>query len=156
MIKTVKLPKLFVAAAALAFIAGAFALDGNRSTYATFFGALCVSMVTMAAAVGVDWPYLADVRQVVFMGLGIVGGYVLFRGGRAGTQLSERYDDDWYERYADDIGYSLVWLFVGFVLVLAMDLGLPAWGVVLMSAASLAGGFEMFRSWRRRPHVPAH
>jgi hypothetical protein len=146
---------LHAATGAIAFIAGVVALDGKKAAYRVFFLNLIASMLFMVAAISDGWARLSDVAQVVYLALGVLGGYLLFRAGHAGNELSERYDEDWQDRYVSDIGFTLVGQGVGFVLVVAMDLRLPAWLVAVVTAASIAGGAEAFRLWRRQ-HALAH
>lgn len=49
-----------------------------------------------------------------------------WRAWRAGTRLRTRHPG-WQRRYLDDIGFTLIALFDGFVVVGAIDLSLPAW-----------------------------
>ena len=46
----------------------------------------------------------------------------------------------WRPRYLDDVGFTLISLFEGLVIVAAIDLGLSAWLVALIAVGGVAGG----------------
>jgi hypothetical protein len=57
-------------------------------------------------------------------------------GGRAG--------------YLDDLGFTLIALFGGFVIVAAVDLGLPAWLVAVIAVGGIAGGIQAMKQVKTR------
>jgi hypothetical protein len=62
-----------------------------------------------------------------------------WRGWRAARVLAQR-RGQWRTTYRDDVGFTLVALFDGLVLVSAIDLGAPAWLVIAIGALGIALG----------------
>lgn len=54
-------------------------------------------------------------------------------------------------RYMDDIGFVLIALFNGFVIVAALDLGAPAWAVVVGAVLAAVVGSRAKDEAKRRP-----
>ncbi len=66
----------------------------------------------------------------------------------AGTLLA-RHGDDWRPRYLDDIGFILIALFAGF-LIIALDLGAPGWAVALTAVAGVVAGHRAMQRVKAR------
>ena len=96
-------------------------------------------LLFMAAAIVAHWTDLDPTARLIFLGLGILGLYMLWRATHAGTRLRGQ-GPDWQPRYIDDIGFTLIALFDGFVIVSAIDLGAPAWLVVVIAVAGVVAG----------------
>jgi hypothetical protein len=60
--------------------------------------------------------------DALYAGLLGLGLYMLWRGARAWMRLCTQ-GSGWRPRYIDDVGFTLISLFDGFVIVGAMDLG---------------------------------
>src|SRR6266545_1895590 len=73
-----------------------------------------------------------------------LGLYMVWRGAQAGARL-RRQAGDWRPRYIDDIGFTLIALFEGFVIVSAIDLGAPVWLVILVAVAGVVAGNLVIR-----------
>jgi hypothetical protein len=143
---------LHAAAALVCFAAGVLSLGLRTATSGRlrlYFWSLVAMPVLMAAAIAVHWADLDLTTRLIFLGLGALGIYMAWRGGRARTRL-RRQDRDWRPRYLDDIGFTLISLFDGFVIVAAIDLGAPAWLVVLIAVAGVAGGIQAMRRVKAR------
>ena len=46
----------------------------------------------------------------------------------------------WQLRFLDHVGFNVISLFAGFVIVLAIVLGVPIWLVVVIGVVSIVGG----------------
>jgi hypothetical protein len=77
--------------------------------------------------------------RTIYGGLIVLGGYMIWRGGHAGARL-RRQPEAWRRPYLDDIGFTLIALFDGFVIVLAIDLGAPVWLVIGVAIIGVAAG----------------
>ena len=133
---------LHAAAALLGFAAGILCLRipaPATGRFRVYFWSLVAMVVFLFAAVSVHWGELDTAARVTFTGLAMLGLYMVWRAARAGTRL-RRHDQGWQPRYLDDIGFTLISLFDGFVIVTAIDLGAPVWLVVLIAVAGVAGG----------------
>src|SRR5262245_196358 len=118
---------LHAAAGTACFAAGAWSLFQGSTRpwpYRLYLGCLVALVVFMVAAVGVDWPEVDRATRWIYGGLVLLGLYMLWRGVHAGLRLRRR-ASGWRRRYLDDIGFTLISLFDGFVIVAAIDLGAP-------------------------------
>jgi hypothetical protein len=93
----------------------------------------------VTAAIGASWADLGLISRLVFSGLFGLGLYIAWRAYRAWARL-RRPVSGWRPRYLDDVGFTLIWLFEGLVIVTAIDLGLSAWLVALIALGGVAGG----------------
>lgn len=146
---------LHAVAGVVAFIAGALALNlrGMDSWRFPVYGwSLVIMVVAVAVAVAVNWDQFEAVSRVVFSGLLVLAGYMLWRAWQARTRLRER-GTDWRSRYVDDVGFTLISLFAGFVIVGAIDLGAPGWLVGIVAVAGIGGGILGLRQVKSRLHV---
>lgn len=112
-----------------AFITGAIVLvppvlerANRRRFFNVFLVALALLLVPLYLVIALDWPGLDFVRQVTFSFLGVLGLYMAYRAFRARQVLLEQ-SEGWKPRYMDHMGFNLIALFEGFVIVLAIDLG---------------------------------
>ena len=133
---------LHAAAALVCFAAGVLSLGLRAATswrFRLYFWSLLAMLLFMAGAIAAHWTDLDPTARLIFLGLGILGLYLLWRAAHAGTRLRGK-DRDLQPRYVDDIGFTLIALFDGFVIVSAIDLGAPAWLVVVIAVAGVVAG----------------
>ncbi len=133
---------LHAGAALVCFAAGVLSLGLRTSTswrFGLYFWSLLAMLLLMAGAIAVHWADLDPTTRLIFLGLGALGLYMIWRAAHAGTRL-RRQDQNWQPGYIDDIGFTLIALFDGFVIVAAIDLGAPVWLVVLIAVAGVVGG----------------
>jgi hypothetical protein len=143
---------LHATTALVCFGAGVLSLGLQTATsgrFRLYFWSLLAMLVFMAGAIAVRWVDVELSARSIFLGLGALGIYMAYRAGRAGTRL-RRHDQDWRPRYLDDIGFTLISLFDGFVIVAAIDLGAPVWLVVLIAVAGVAGGVQAMKRVKTR------
>jgi hypothetical protein len=150
------LHNLLIAAHALSgvvcFAAGVACLGlstAGATRFRVYFAALVGLMVFLLAAVAYDWRHLDTTAQLIYLGLTGLGSYMLWRAVRANARL-HRQGDGWRSGYLDDIGFTLISLFDGFVIVLAIDLGAPGWLVALLAVAGVAAGILAIRQVKAR------
>jgi uncharacterized membrane protein YfcA len=92
-------------------------------------------IVFLAGAILAHASRLDAMQRVIFPGLFLLSVYMLFRGLQARTVLVS-HSADWFPRYVDHIGFTLIALFEGFIIVGGIDVGAPAW---LTAAAAVLG-----------------
>jgi hypothetical protein len=109
--------------------------------FRVYLGALVTMMLFMVSAIAVAWPGLGRSERLVYTGLAVLGAYMLVRAVRARGLLSRR-GPGWLPRYLDDIGFTLISLFDGFVIVSAIDLGAPGWLVAVVAVAGVVVGIQ--------------
>lgn len=91
------------------------------TAYATV---LVVSMLSLLIAVASSWPVLDTPTRGVFTGLGVLAVVVLAQVGRA------KRAEVGSSSYAAGVGFTVVALADGFLVVSVLDLGAPTWAVV--------------------------
>ncbi len=117
---------------------------------------LVALVVFMVGAMAAHWTELDMAAQIVFSGLVGLGGYMLFRAVRArGT--TGRVAEGLRLRTIDDVGFLLISLFDGFVIVTALDLGAPPWAVAGLAVAAVVVGHRAIERAKRQvdPRRPA-
>lgn len=140
--------------AVTAFALGiALALGRSRHRAQAMVYALALTLMALfvAGAVILDWPSLAPAARGIFTALLALAAYTVWRGWQARNKLAARRGE---LGAVDDIGFTLITLFVGFVVILVNDLGGPAWLMAVLGvAAVLAGrrGVGLIRARRQFP-----
>ncbi len=127
------------AAGMAAFAAGCLALTHRRAYFPVYFWSLISLVVFLAAAIAVDWAGLDIASRGLFVALTVLGGYMIWRAFQA-HRLQQANSLQHRARRIDHIGFTLIALFDGFVIILALDLGAPAWAVIMIAIAGTAAG----------------
>lgn len=96
-------------------------------------------MVLFLIVVGIDWMNLDLVSRSVFGALTLLALYTGWRGWRALQNLQSR-TTNWKGNYIDNVGFTLIALFDGFVIIGALDLGAPIWLVVIIGVLGVLVG----------------
>jgi hypothetical protein len=109
---------------------------------------LVVLVVTLVLAIVFDWRGLDTGTRVAFTLLTGLALFMLWRAERAGrlvghTSVGAR------QALIGDVGFTLVALFDGFVIVSAIDLDLPVWAVVVIGAIGVIIGHRATVAARR-------
>ena len=132
---------LHATAAVLCFAFGVMTLlphvtnPSRQNLFRYYFAALIAMIVFLAGAILAHLRDLGGVQRGVFGALFVLSLYMLRRGYQAREALALR-RDGWPAGYTDHIGFTLISLFEGFVIVLAISLGAPGW---LTSAVAVLG-----------------
>lgn len=100
-------------------------------------------VLCLVAVVALDWAGLDRGSRIVCGALTLFALFIGWRGWHARRLLRDR-PLGRADAYVEDVGFTLIALFDGFVIVSALDLGAPVWLVVL--AAVLAGGVGIGRT----------
>lgn len=136
---------LHAAAGMAAFVAGCAVLVPRapepraRRLFDLYLGSLGLMVVFVAAAVATHWRQLTTAEQVIFGGLLLVALFMTWRAAAA-RRLRWRAAGDWRRPYIEHVGFTLIALWEGFVIVLAIDLGAPGWLVAVLAALGLVVG----------------
>ncbi len=136
---------LHATAAVLCFIFGALTLlpyisHHSRLTLSTFYvGTLIAMIVFLAGAILAHVGQLEALQRGIFSGLFVLSLYMLFRGARARTVLRVQHAD-WWTIYIDHIGFTLISLFEGFIIVSGIDLGAPGWLTAIVAVLGVVVG----------------
>jgi len=148
---------IFIAAHAAggvaAFVFGLIVLrprmESVPTTFHLYLGTLWLMVVFLILVVGIDWTGLGLVSRSVYGILTLLALYTGWRGWRALQNLRSR-TTDWKGRYIDDVGFTLIVLFVGFVVVGTFDLGAPIWLVVVIGVLGILTGRLGVRKTKER------
>jgi len=127
--------------AAAAFILGALLLarSGNHPVQSSLYvTALTLMAVFVTGAVILDWRSLSPATRGIFAALLALGAYTVWRGWQARKKLTAAGPS--LPGALDDLGFTLITLFTGFVVILADDLGGPVWLVVALGVLAVATG----------------
>jgi hypothetical protein len=126
-----------------AFAAGCLALrpppQGEPPTFRVYLGALWLMVLFLVLVVVFDWGMLVTVSRLLFGALTALAIYVGWRGWQAFQEVSRR-GAGWLGANLDDVGFTLIALFDGFVIIAALDLGAPVWLVVAIGVLGILVG----------------
>ena len=119
------------------FITGFMLLSPHRAKrypviIKLFIASLIGMIIFMVAATISHWQEISPTERIVFSGLPLLGIFMLYRGIMAAKKLRSSTPVE----HIDDIGFSLISLFNGFIIVALIDLNASPF---LILAASLAG-----------------
>jgi len=78
-------------------------------------------------------------KQIIFGGLVILPVYMIWRGVQAVTVLTKHQPEDQL-KVIDHVGFVLISLFDGFVIVSALDLQAPGWLVAVIAVRAVGVG----------------
>ena len=130
--------------ATIAFFAGCLLIYSR--TYATnqvifriFLWSLIGMAVLLAGAIFVYWQEYTAVEQIIFPGLLGLSLFMVFRGWGAGLVLGAR-QKNWKPGYIEHLGFTLISLFEGFIIVSGLNSGFPGWLVGLVAILGLFAG----------------
>ncbi len=110
-----------------------------RKLFNLFLGSLALMLLPLFLVIAIDWLQLDATRRVVFAALGALGLYMALRAVQA-RQALQAQPEGWRLKYIGHVGFNLISLFAGFVIVAAIDLGAPGWMVVVIALLSIAVG----------------
>lgn len=108
--------------------------DVHGVRFRVYLGSLVALVVFLVAAIGSHWPELATTPRVIYVALTGLGLFMVWRAWRARTAPVQD------ERYVEHVGFTLIALFDGFVIVSAIDLDVPVWLVLVIAVAGILVG----------------
>lgn len=125
-----------VAASALVFVPR---YADNRTLFSVYLWSLVALVAFLAAAMAAHWQDLGETERLTFSALFLLGPYMLYRANKARLFLSGKPQVQPHD-YFDHIGFTLIALFEGFVIVSAIDLDAPGWLVAVIALLGIAAG----------------
>jgi hypothetical protein len=140
----------------ISFGAGTLALSPRRAKrYAWSLPAYYISLITlvifMIGAMASHWSEMSQAEQIIFPGLTVLGLYMVYRADHARRLLTNKTYNA--PIYMNDVGFTLISLFNGFVIVGAIDLGWPFWVVVLGAIVATLVGNQIIEAAKKREAV---
>jgi hypothetical protein len=136
---------LHATAGVVAFAAGSFALFPPRAEqratqlFWVYLVSLGLLVVFLVGAMAAHWQELGTTERVIFSALLVLGLYMVRRALMAQGLLRRR-GEAWRVPYMEHIGFTLISLWDGFVIVLAIDLGAPGWLVAVLAVLGVVAG----------------
>jgi hypothetical protein len=136
---------LHAAAGVAAFVAGCLALfppaaeQRAQQLFGVYLVSLGLMIVFLLGAMAAHWQQLGTGEQVIFGGLFLLGLYMGWRA-LAARGLLRRRSEQWRLPYMEHVGFTLIALWDGFVIVLAIDLGAPGWLVIVLAVLGVVVG----------------
>jgi hypothetical protein len=136
---------LHAAAGVTAFVAGCLALSPPaadrraRWLFRVYLVSLGLMVVFLLGAMAAHWRQLGTAEQVIFAGLFLLGLFMAWRAYAAWGLLRRR-PGTWRLPYMEHVGFTLIALWDGFVVVLAIDLGAPGWLVLVLAVLGVVVG----------------
>jgi len=132
---------LHATAATLAFFAGCLLIFSptylsNQRLFNLYLWTLLAAILLLAGAIIVYWKEYSDVERIIFPGLLGLGLFMLFRAWGAGLVFATQ-QNNWKLGYVEHIGFTLVSLFEGFIIVSGLNAGIPRWLVALVAIVGL-------------------
>lgn len=145
---------LHASAATISFFAGCFLILSTRSLqsqgwFGLYWWTLVGMVVLLAAAIVVSWREYSGVERILFPGLFALGLYMLYRARRANGLLGSHQTESEHA-YIEHIGFTLISLFEGFVIVSGINAGFAWWLVALLAVLGVLLGRWLIGFSQRR------
>lgn len=125
------------------------AADRRRWLRLGYWLCLTVLVGTLVPLIALDWPDLPTGARVGFLALLGLAGVMVYRLARAEHERRTR-AGGWDGRYVDHVYFTYVALWIGFLIVPALNLPLPAVSAPLTGVAVLAVGNVLLAAYKRR------
>lgn len=145
---------LHATTATIAFFAGVLLIVSqtyatNKAIFRIYLWTLIAMTILLAGAILVYWNEYSDVERIVFPALLGLSIFMVFRGWGAGLVLATL-QANWELGYIEHIGFTLISLFEGFIIVSGLNAGFPPWLVTLVAVLGLlVGRWSLGRAKRR-------
>lgn len=136
----------------VAFATGCFAVR-RQALFPYYFWSLALLDLFMVISVAIGWRDMSTAARVVFSGLIVLGGYMMWRAIQA-SRTRPSAGNPPSATYLDHLGFTLIALFEGFAIVAAIDLGAPTWLVVAIALGGVLAGHLAINSLKSRLTVP--
>jgi uncharacterized membrane protein len=134
-------------AAGLCFLAGSIVLYSreyrfDRGLFRLYLWSLGGMVVFLAMAMLTEWTVYSSTEQAIFTDLLGLAIYMIYRGFSARTLLKTR-ADEWSEASVRHVGFTLISLLEGFVIVGALNAQAPVWLVGATAGGVIVAGRRM-------------
>lgn len=112
-------------------------------TFRWYLGTLWAMVLFLIVVLATDWTDLDVTNRIIYGALSLFALYIGWRGWRAYQDLHHP-RQGWSAAYIDNVGFTLIALFDGFVIIAALDLRAPVWLVILIGVVGvLIGRFAL-------------
>ncbi|WP_116050455.1 hypothetical protein [Amycolatopsis palatopharyngis] len=114
-----------------------------------YLASLAVLLVSMVALIAVDWTGLDIGARLAFTGLAGLGAVIVYRIVQAGRESARRLPG-WQRRYVAHVYFTYVSLWIGFLVLPALNLPLPYIAVPAVVLLVLAVGHVLVTGYQKR------
>lgn len=142
------LVSLHAASGLVAFAAGCLAIR-RRSFFPVYLWSLASLLVFLVLAVATDWPQLDPVARILFTAFGVFGGVMAWQALAARRRLPQPHAAP-TAAYLDRLGFTLVALFDGFLVIGALDLSGTPWVAAVAGGLGAVAGHLALRAVKAR------
>jgi hypothetical protein len=139
---------IHAASGVVAFAAGCAAIR-RRSFFSVYLWSLASLLVFLVLAVATDWPQLDAVARILFAAFVPFGGVMAWQALEARRRLPAAHAAP-TAAYLNHLGFTLVALFDGFVVILAIDLGAVTWMAAVVGGLGAVAGHLALRAVKAR------
>lgn len=123
--------------------------DGRGWLRLLYLVCIAILLVSLVVLIAVDWSDLEVAARIAFSGLTGLGAVMAYRIVRSRQEASVQ-AGDWQERYIGHVYFTYVSLWIGFVIIPALNLPLPQVTVPLVAIAALVIGNVLIARYKRR------
>jgi hypothetical protein len=145
---------LHAAAATISFFAGCFLIFSigrlwNRQLFDLYWWALLAMVFLLAFSILANWSFFESIERLIFSGLFGLALYMLYRADLARRIRSNQPGVGKHD-YIEHIGFTLISLFEGFIIVSMLNSGIAPWLVIPIALFGvLAGRWALAKAHRR-------
>lgn len=122
--------------------------DGRRRWRQTYMACIGTLIVGLVALVLYDWRDLEAAARIAFSGLAGLAAVMAYRMWRAHREASMR-EGDWQRRYVSHVYFTYISLWVGVLIVPAVNSSVPQLAVPVVIVAVLAAGHVLITRYQR-------
>jgi hypothetical protein len=97
----------------------------------------------------VFWTNYSNPERIIFTGLFGLALYMLYRA-RSASRLLKFPKNNWKYGYIEHIGFTLISLFEGFIIVATLNAGSPGWFVAILAVLGVFAGRWAIGAAQRR------
>jgi hypothetical protein len=149
---------MHAASATISFFAGGFLIffpraESDRRLVGLYWWTLVGMVVLLAGAILVYWVEYSTTERIIFPGLFGLGVYMLYRAQSAKHSLKSQ-QVGWKRAYIEHIGFTLISLFEGFVIVSGLTSGFPGWAVGILAILGVLIGRWLIGIAQKRAEKP--
>ncbi len=135
---------LHASAAIISFVAGCLLIfsatyASNQRWFSLYSWSLTGMVILLMGAILVYWTQYSNIEHIIFPGLLVLAFYMLYRARNA-SHLIKAQQNNWKQGYVKHIGFTLISLFEGFIIVGGLDIGVRGWLIALLAILGVFAG----------------
>ena len=145
---------LHAASATIAFFAGGLLIFSptyrlNPRLFSLYWWTLVSMVVLLAGAIVAYWTEYSSIERSIFPALLGLGIYMLY-SARNADHLHRAAQNNWEHGYIESIGFTIISLFEGFIIVGGLNSGIPGWLVAVAAVLGVIAGRWVIRLAKQR------